>query len=651
MLISNRFAGACLAASLSVSSIAAAQECQQSFDSTFELIQSAIFERNGCASVTCHNSDSASGGLDLSPSVAYAELVDASVESVAVGRSMRRVVPAKKEDSLLWLNLAAATFPDAWQAPLRPMPLGGLPPLSTDEIEVIRLWIEAGAPETGTVEGTDDLLDACLPPPGPLVTKPLDPPPPGTGIQIRAPRQILSSHSEDEVCFITYYDLTDQVPEEFRGPTGDTFRYRAIDARQDPMSHHAVLVSYTGTTPLDSRAWGDFTCGGGADHGMPCEPTDLSSCGEGVCASTPQASVGCIGFGPGDASIGLGNESLFNTMAAGLGSVEGVYAEAPLKGILVWNSHWFNVTDEPGKLDIWVNLEFAPADEQVNELKRFTSIDALFSINVPPFQAQEICSHYVMSPQERVIELSSHNHKRGVRFQTFEGAYRCQGGTNDGAACSPLRDNDDLGAPDLCAGATCAAHTSPAACDCNGDLVVTVDEMVTAVGIALGDNVSRCRRADPDSSGAVSVAELVTGVKGLLQPELRDPIEDTLYTNLFYSDPAVVKFDPPKRLAGAGSVADQRTLTFCGLFENGVIDPTTVKRKSTSPAAIAGFPGGPCRTAVACAEGLIGQPCTSHAQCDTSPGVGDGSCDACTVAFGTTTDDEMFILLGAGFVE
>ena len=68
--------------------------------------------------------------------------------------------------------------------------------------------------------------------------------------------------------------------------------------------------------------------------------------------------VGCIGYGPGDASIGFGNDSLFNTMAAGLGSVEGVYDEAPLKGMLVWNSHAFNVTDQPGKLDIWVNLDF-----------------------------------------------------------------------------------------------------------------------------------------------------------------------------------------------------------------------------------------------------------------------------------------------------
>ena len=40
-----------------------------------------------------------------------------------------------------------------------------------------------------------------------------------------------------------------------------------------------------------------------------------------------------------------------------------------------------------------------------------------------------------------------------------------------------------------------------------------------------------------------------------------------------------------------------------------------------------------------------------HAACDTVPGAGDGECDACPVAFGTTTEDEMFILLGAYFTQ
>ena len=82
---------------------------------------------------------------------------------------------------------------------------------------------------------------------------------------------------------------------------------RIIDARQDPLSHHAVVIPYRGQTPLHDPIWGPFTCGGGARDGQPCEPTDLTSCGDdGVCGSRPTPSVGCIGFMGGASSLGLG---------------------------------------------------------------------------------------------------------------------------------------------------------------------------------------------------------------------------------------------------------------------------------------------------------------------------------------------------------
>ena len=91
---------------------------------------------------------------------------------------LHRISPAKKDNSLLWLNVAAATLPNQWRAPRRAMPLGGLAPLSLDELEVLRLWIEAGAPREGVVPGSGELVDACLPPPEPLETKPLATPHP-----------------------------------------------------------------------------------------------------------------------------------------------------------------------------------------------------------------------------------------------------------------------------------------------------------------------------------------------------------------------------------------------------------------------------------------------------------------------------------------
>jgi hypothetical protein len=431
-------------------------------------------------------------------------------------------------------------------------------------------------------------------------------------------------------------------------------RFKRIDARQDPLSHHAVVIPYFGATPIDDPVWGPFTCGGGARNGLACEPTDPQSCGDdGVCGSQPAPSVACIGYGPGDASIGFGNESLFNTMAAGLGSVEGVFAEAPLRGTLVWNSHAFNVTDVAGKLDIWVNLQFAGPDEQRYPLQRFTEVFEQFSLVVPPFDAREQCARYLLPANSAVIELSSHNHRRGKRFRIWEGAFGCAGGPNAGAPCSPLGTDPGLGLDDPCAGTVCASAQPPRAGDCNRDLRVGVEEMVLGVNIALGQApLAGCLHFDEDADGRVSISELLAAVGAAISPRLRDPEESLLYTSLSYADPAVVRFDPPLRPGGPLATDVERTLTYCALYDNGRTDPGEVKRQSTSPQPTSGFPGGPCRTPEACTAGKVGVACSgSDASCDSTPGAGDGECDACSVRFGTTTEDEMFILLGAFFTE
>src|SRR5215470_9494362 len=210
------------------------------FSSTFELIQSAIFERHGCTNTLCHGAVPPAGGLDLHPDVAYANLIDVPAQTPPLP-GWSRVLVGQSEASLLWVNLAAKTLPTQWQAPLRAMPLDPLPALSTNELEALRLWIEKGAPSDGVVPGTAELLDACLPPPEPIAIKPLPPPAAGTGVQLRMPRWILGAHSEREVCFASYYDVTAEVPEQFRGPNG-TFRYNYHQTRQDPLSHHMVPI-------------------------------------------------------------------------------------------------------------------------------------------------------------------------------------------------------------------------------------------------------------------------------------------------------------------------------------------------------------------------------------------------------------------------
>lgn len=121
---------------------------------------------------------------------------------------------------------------------------------------------------------------------------------------------------------------------------------------------------------------------------------------------------------------------------------------------------------------------------------------------------------------------------------------------------------------------------------------------------------------------------------------------ERLYDNPFWDDPIILEFDPPLRFDSDD--VDDRTLVYCAVYNNGVApdgspDPSAVTRKSFKPERT------DCRP-VACAEGLVGEPCNGandHAACDTSPGAGDGMCDACGITAGVTSDDEMFIILGS----
>jgi hypothetical protein len=215
------------------------------------LIEKVIFERHGCTSAACHSGTAPAGGLDLTPGVAYDNLVDVPAQTVSTDNhpGLARVVPGYKGRSLLWLNVAAAAQPDLWKAPLRSMPSGGLPPLSYDELELLRLWIEQGATRDGVVVGTGELFDACLPPPKPLKVQPLAPPPPGAGVQLRAPSQMLPPRSERETCFVSYYDVTDQVPVQFRTSDGKGLplqtRGRAAGPAQPPCRRDPLSRGHT----------------------------------------------------------------------------------------------------------------------------------------------------------------------------------------------------------------------------------------------------------------------------------------------------------------------------------------------------------------------------------------------------------------------
>jgi hypothetical protein len=122
-----------------------------------------------------------------------------------------------------------------------------------------------------------------------------------------------------------------------------------------------------------------------------------------------------------------------------------------------------------------------------------------------------------------------------------------------------------------------------------------------------------------------------------------DPSGAMIYENFIYSDPLYKDFNPGLTF---DSSAASRTLKACATYNNGLNkdgapDPETVTRYSRLPDRTQCTP-------VACVSGKVAAACNGandHATCDSTPGAGDGRCDACPITPGPTTEDEMFVVM------
>ncbi|MFM8411171.1 MAG: hypothetical protein ACKOCT_12935 [Alphaproteobacteria bacterium] len=525
------------------------------FDSTWEAIQAQVFERHSCTTDACHGANRA-GGLDLRAEVAHANLFDVpSAEKPGV----QRIRPGEPKASYLYTKLAAATLADSGGAPGAepivgsPMP-SGLPAITNEELEALRIWIEAGAPPTGSVgdsirgdaDYVGNLLGACLPPSELVSIQPLAEPAAGEGVQFRMPTFLLTASTEREVCFAQYYDFSDQVPEEFQDRERGVFFVNGSHLRQDPGSHHLVLQhSGLGADRVHDASFGAWTCKGGARDGQVCEPTERGACGDGECGSEVKDAVACIGFGPADGTVNPTGASIGGAQTAQQiqpPSPDGFYTEVPIRGILYWNSHAFNLTTKDHLLGVRLNMSFA--HDRTWPIQTVTDVHAIYDQHgQPPFTTKRYCANHTYPEGAEVLSLNSHTHKRGRNF--------------------------------------------------------TVD--------------------------------LPSGERVYESFDYADPV------NRFY-DPAIV-FDSPDPA--------QRTVRYCADFNNGLSadgspDLRLVTRLSTMPDRTTCKP-------VACVAGRIGEPCAGSdddATCDSSPGAGDGWCDACPITPGSTTENEMFVLTG-----
>ena len=546
------------------------------YTSTYDAIQETVFEAKGCTSSACHG-ESIVGGLDLRRGASFDALVR---QSSTIDSAIERVKPGDQDLSLLYLKLAAATNDTDLGSLGQAMPIGA-DPLLDDPLEAIRLWIRGGAPEDTIVGGTLELL-GCEGTfePDPNKINPLPPPAIDEGVQFYAGGWALDAEAEDEVCFATYYDFSEQVPPEFQvdcpeyGEGRRCFAFRRNELAQDGQSHHSIINVYTPESDPKGGDWGPWECLGGQMDGESCDPTVANHCGErSQCATPAVTSVACsfYQFAPPDFGLGgAGGGATASTVPLG-GAQEstsidlpppGVYSVLPLKGFVSWNSHGFNLTKQGTSIEQWVNLSFAPESERTWLRQQIFEAGNIFSMSpVDPFKKKEICATWTLPQYSQLLSLSSHMHMRGELFRIW----------------------------------------LPPNTPCVG--------------------VSGCEppNADPD------------------------------YLSRLYDDPAYTYYDPPNDYS-SDAQAD-RTFLACAVYDNGADNPLEVKRESTKPNTPAcNFPFAQCGCDAGdrvCLGGdKQGEPCDGD---DSICGEG-GSCDACPLLGGVTTDDEMFIPLGSYYI-
>lgn len=115
-------------------------------EATFEAVF-AVFDANGCATAGCHGGDSIAAELDLDgPAVAHAQLVDVRCANAdADSKGLLRVSSGEADTSFLLTKLALTSNDPTLGLPMPPT--GEF--LEDADIDLVRRWIDAGAPPPG----------------------------------------------------------------------------------------------------------------------------------------------------------------------------------------------------------------------------------------------------------------------------------------------------------------------------------------------------------------------------------------------------------------------------------------------------------------------------------------------------------------------
>lgn len=353
--------------------------------STWNVIQHDIFASN-C--VSCHSvgtSFARQSGLVLTPDLAYSQLINSVPRNAAAAQD--GLVLLSNEGlgglfkSYLWEKINApdqehfyADHPNYGSQ----MPLGR-PPLTNGELEFIRQWIRAGAPEEGVVADLALLQDEeryAVP-----EFEPLNPP--FNGIQLHLGPFEVAPQYEREVYF---YQPLDHAEDLF---------VNRFELSMRSGSHHFILNQFPDYTPADvipqPEVYRDLRDAAG--NYQDAEGYDLFDW------RVMQYQVPIV---------------IAQSTRLDLSLPPGVAMRLPAGTGLDMNSHYANATAQAAIGEVFVNLHLI----EPSKVERVAEVFALsnFDIDLPAGQVTSLEKEFIFKEDRHILQLVSHTHDRMEEF-------------------------------------------------------------------------------------------------------------------------------------------------------------------------------------------------------------------------------------------
>jgi Copper type II ascorbate-dependent monooxygenase, C-terminal domain len=360
---------------------------ESTLKSSFDLIQEQIFTTS-CATPGCHESDKDNSfkqhGLILAKGKAYKNLINITPKNLnAITDKLKLVTAFKSAESLLFHKLNWNTEHHA-KSYGSPMPLGGKS-LYAGQIEFVRRWIEAGAPEKGKVVDEKLLEDKTEAIVDDANFAALDAPKSTEGFQLKVEKFEIAPNFEREI--FVRRDI---------GNASEVFvnRYK-LKSRQN--SHHMVIYSFKEKAILPPLN----------------QIRDLRNPNNTLNLITAISTADHIFLGGGSDSQG---EYYFP---------EGTALLLPTNATVDLNPHYFNKTNSIRYGENYVNFYTVEKEKVKNVVKMLNLANQ--SISIKPNERKTISKSWTFPTANNIVMLTSHTHKLGEKF-----LIKIKGGARDG---------------------------------------------------------------------------------------------------------------------------------------------------------------------------------------------------------------------------